>query len=85
MPYTNRQQQLAYMRGYMKRKRMLSRIERLKQRKQFLIQRFNEEPAMKYLIDRKDVGKYCDEEIAKLQGLLKSDTNFQVLGVGGKP
>lgn len=83
MPYTDRQHQLAYMRQYMKRKRMLSRIERLRRRKQFLLQRFDEEPAMKYYIDKKDVGKHCDEEIARLEGLLKNSTNFQLLGGRG--
>jgi len=52
MPYADRQQQLAYMREYMKRKRIVARLARLKQRKQELLKRFEEEPAMKYLIKK---------------------------------
>lgn len=73
MPYVNRETQLQYMRDYMKRKRIVARIARWKQRKQFLLQRFNEEPAMKYYIDREDVGSHCDKEIARLEGLLEND------------
>ena len=85
MPYTDRQHQLAYMRQYMKRKRMKARIERLKQRKQFLLQRFDEEPTMKYYIDKKDVGKHCDEEVARLEGLLQNGMNIPKLGEPDKP
>ena len=85
MPYADRQQQLTYMRKYMKRKRMADRLVRLKQRKQELLKRFEEEPAMKYFVTKKDVGKYIDIEIKKLKGLLKNGLNSPVLGREDKP
>jgi hypothetical protein len=85
MPYADRQQQLTYMRKYMKRKRMEDRLVRLKQRKQELLKRFEEEPAMKYFIKKKEVGSYLDKQIEELEGLLKNQQTFQFQGVEGKP
>jgi hypothetical protein len=85
MPYADRQQQLAYMRKYMKRRRVVARLERLKQRKQELLKRFDEEPAMKYFVKKEEVGMYIDAEVEKLEGLLKSGLNSHILGGGGKP
>lgn len=70
MPYANRQKQLTYMRHYMKRKRMIDRIARLKQRKKALLHRFDTESDMKYFIKREEVGAYCDEEVKRLESLL---------------
>jgi hypothetical protein len=75
MPYADRQQQLAYMRKYMKRRRVVARLERLKQRKQELLKRFDEEPAMKYFVKKEEVGMYIDAEVEKLEGLLKNGLN----------
>ena len=80
MPYADRQQQLAYMRKYMKRKRMVERLARLKQRKQELLKRFEEEPAMRYLIKKEEVGMYIDVEVEKLEGLLKTGLNSHIWG-----
>lgn len=80
MPYANRQKQLEYMRHYMKRKRMVERIARLKQRKQALLERFDTEPDMKYFIKREEVGAYCDEEVKRLEGLLKNGLNSNKIG-----
>jgi hypothetical protein len=85
MPFVDREKQLQYMRDYMKRKRMVDRLERLKQRKQELLKRFEEEPAMKYFVTKEDVGKYIDIEIKKLKGLLKNGLNSPVLGREDKP
>jgi len=85
MPYANRQQQLNYMRIYMKRKRALNRIERLKQRKIELLKRFDEEPLMRYYITREEVGSWCDKEVARLEGLLKSGLNSYISGGTRKP
>jgi hypothetical protein len=85
MPYADRQQQLAYMRKYMKRRRVVARLERLKQRKQELLKRFDEEPAMKYFIKKEEVGMYIDAEVEKLEGLLKNGLNSNNLGGTRKP
>ena len=85
MPYADRQQQLTYMRKYMKRKRMEDWLVRLKQRKQELLKRFEEEPAMKYFINKEEVGSYLDKQIEELEGLLKNQQTFQFQGVEGKP
>lgn len=50
MPYTNHETQLEYMREYMKRKRIVNRIAKLKQHKIDLLKRFEEEPYMKYFV-----------------------------------
>jgi hypothetical protein len=85
MPYADRQQQLAYMRKYMKRRRVVARLERLKQRKQELLKRFDEEPAMKYFIKKEEVGMYIDAEVEKLEDLLKNGLNSNNLGGTRKP
>jgi len=85
MPYADRQQQLAYMRKYMKRRRVVARLERLKQRKQELLKRFDEEPAMKYFVKKEEVGMYIDAEVEKLEGLLKNGLNSNNLGGTRKP
>lgn len=81
MPYANREQQLEYMRSYMKRKRMVVRIARLKQRKLDLLQRHEEEPLLRAMMERSEIGSWCDEEIARLEGLLKNGQNSQKIGV----
>ena len=85
MPYADRQQQLAYMRKYMKRRRVVARLERLKQRKQELLKRFDEEPAMKYFVKKEEVGMYIDAEVEKLEDLLKNGLNSNNLGGTRKP
>ena len=85
MPYTNREQQLSYMREYMKTKRLANRIEKLKQRKQRLLQRIEREPYIKVLLGSEKPGSYIDQQIEKLEGLLKMRQNSSFLGGGGKP
>lgn len=74
MPYANREKQLSYMRNYMKRKRMENRLERLKQRKQRLLEECERDPLIKLFIESQgiEVGSYIDKEIEKLEGLLKN-------------
>jgi len=57
----------------------------LKQRKQYLLKQFEEEPAMKYFIKKEEVGSYIDKEIEELEGLLKNGVNSPVLGGTHKP
>jgi len=90
MPYADRQQQLNYMRIYMKRKRALNRIERLKQHKEHLLERYEEEPMMKYFITKEEIGsaipaqiEKCLEIVRECNGLLKMRTNSYNLGGGG--
>jgi hypothetical protein len=73
VPYCDREKQLQYMREYMKRKRMVNRLERLKQRKQQLLERVEEEPFIRIMLEAEGhkVGEYIDQEIEKLEGLLK--------------
>jgi len=85
MPYADRQQQLTYMRQYMKRKRIVNHIAKLKQHKIDLLKRFEEEPYMKYLVSRKEVGSHCDKEVERLEGLLGNGQNCQKLGETRKP
>jgi len=85
MPYADRQQQLTYMRKYMKRKRMADRIERLKNRKQRLLKQYEEDPLMRLLCEEEKVGSWIDGEIERLQGLLKNEPNSPVLGGTRKP
>jgi len=80
------------MRIYMKRKRALDRIERLKQRKIQLLKRFDEEPMMKYFIKKEEVGiaippqiEKCLETVKECDGLLKMRTNSYNLGGTRKP
>jgi len=80
MPYAGCQQQLTYMRKYMKRKRMKDRLVRLKQQRQELLKRFEKEQAMKYFIKKEEIDMYIDAEIEKLEALLKTELNFQLLG-----
>ena len=75
MPYADRQQQLTYMRNYMKHKRMVDRLARLRQRKQDLLKDYDEGPFMQVFVARKEVGPYIDSEIARLEGLLKNRQN----------
>jgi len=49
-------------------------------RKQALLKRFDTTPEMKYFIKREEVGVYCDEEVKRLQGLLKNSINSQKIG-----
>ena len=70
MPYANREKQLTYMRGYMKRKRMRGRIERLKQRKERLLQRWDADPMMKYFITKEEIANDIDRKVQQLEGLL---------------
>jgi len=37
---------------------------------------------MKYFIKRKEVGVYCDEEVKRLEGLLKNGVNSNEIGGG---
>ena len=90
MPFKNREQQLRYMRIYMQRKRALDRIERLKQHKQRLLKRYEEEPMMKYFISREELGsaipgqiEKCKETVARCEGLLKMLPNAYILGGRG--
>jgi len=85
MPYADRQQQLTYMRKYMKRKRMEDRLVRLKQRKQELLKRFEEEPAMKYFVKKEEVGIWIDSEVERLEGLLLLLPNSHNSGGTRKP
>ena len=89
MPFKNREQQLRYMRIYMQRKRALDRIERLKQHKQRLLKRYEEEPDLRLFISREELGsaipgqiEKCKEKIAKYEGLLKSGQNCPKIGEG---
>jgi len=68
------------MRKYMKRKRMKDRLVRLKQQRQELLKRFEKEQAMKYFIKKEEIDMYIDAEIEKLEALLKTELNFQLLG-----
>ena len=75
MPFKNREQQLRYMRIYMQRKRALDRIERLKQRKQRLLKRYEEEPDLRLFISREELGsaipgqiEKCKETVARCDG-----------------
>ena len=85
MPYADREKQLSYMKEYMHRKRMANRLERLKQRKQRLLEEIEKEPYIKLLLGDEKPGKYIDEEIEKLEGLLKNRTNSPILGEEDKP
>lgn len=67
MPYRDREQQLAYMRIYMQRKRALDRIERLKQRKKGLVKEYEDSPWLMGEMARKDVASYIREQIKKCQ------------------
>ena len=75
MPFKNREQQLRYMRIYMQRKRALDRIERLKQHKQRLLKRYEEEPDLRLFISREELGsaipgqiEKCKETVARCDG-----------------
>jgi len=92
MPFKNREQQLRYMRIYMQRKRALDRIERLKQHKQRLLKRYEEEPALKYFISREELGsaipgqiEKCMEVVRECEGLLKGGQNCQIWRGHRKP
>jgi len=58
----------------MKRKRMVHRLERLKQRKQQILKDVEENHLLKLLLESDGVkpGEYLDKEIERLEGLLKN-------------
>ena len=84
MPYRDREQQLIYMRNYMKRKRMVDRLARLKQRKQQVLQDYEEDHIMRVLYSsREQLTADIDSEIDKLEGLLRVENKVVVLGGRG--
>ena len=85
MPYTDRTQQLNYMKEYMQRKRMATRLEKMKLRKQRLLEQVEREPWIKHLLGNEKPGSYIDQEIERLEGLLKIRLNCPILGGTSKP
>ena len=67
MPYKNREQQLQYMRTYMKLKRAIKTLQRLKARKQQLQAEYEENPALQRLLLKEEVGIVIDDHIINCQ------------------
>jgi hypothetical protein len=89
VPYCDREKQLQYMREYMKRKRMIHRLERLKQRKQQILEDVEKDDFLRIFLKSQGVtpGEYIEKEIERLEGLLKDCNKVAVLGgeVNRKP
>lgn len=87
MPYTDREQQLAYMRIYMQRKRAVDRIARLMKRREGLLQEYEEDPYLKHIVPEEEAASFivkeiaeCLETVRRCEGLLKSQQKRAILG-----
>jgi len=71
MPYADREKQLDYMRIYMRHKRALNRIDRLKQRKQTLTQQYEEEPYLQHILPKAEASGHIDRQIEACMKTIK--------------